>query len=224
MNQIAFVSGLTRRVPLSLKGRPEFNNHVGKLVKEAANGRWGVKLHGVVWSCDSAGQETVSVRPENLRRVIQPKAYPKLFSSVGTLSQIVLQRLMTTWGLPDGLGEHISQFLQVKAVAKEEIKVAGCSSTRGDFALSSVIEDNDSTWWISANNSFPNGRGREYLDFRFGKTRRVCFMGIKIPPMPYGPLSVRQFHVFVRESADATATANDATGWTEHPTHGAHCP
>lgn len=214
-------------VVVGLNGRPEFNNHVGKVVKEAVNGRLGVQLHGVVWNCDdSAGQERVLVRLENLRRVIPPAGYPKLFSSMGTVPPACILRLMGSWGLPDGLGEHVSQFLSLPAVEREEIQVCGCSSTRGDFPLASVLKDDDSKWWISANNSFPDGKGRECLDFHFGKKKRVCFMGIKIPPLPYGPLSVRDFHVLVctSTSANLSAKAQEDPGWTEHPTHGSMSP
>eukprot|EP00438_Fugacium_kawagutii_P003898 Skav220691 [mRNA] locus=scaffold472:240356:245488:+ [translate_table: standard] len=45
------------------------------------------------------------------------------------------------------------------------------------------------------------GHGREYLDFSFGATpRRVTVVALKIPPLPYGPLSVRDFHLEVLDN------------------------
>uniref|UniRef100_A0A7S4JB35 F5/8 type C domain-containing protein n=2 Tax=Odontella aurita TaxID=265563 RepID=A0A7S4JB35_9STRA len=41
-------------------------------------------------------------------------------------------------------------------------------------------------------------RGEEYLQFRLspkGLTKRISFFGLSIPPMPYGPLSVRHFRL-----------------------------
>merc|ERR1739848_403318 len=41
-----------------------------------------------------------------------------------------------------------------------------------------------------------DGCGSEYLEFSFGSvSRRVSYVGVCIPPMPYGPLSVRHFHI-----------------------------
>jgi hypothetical protein len=52
-------------------------------------------------------------------------------------------------------------------------------------------------------NGFSRGKGREWLEFDLGKVenicsrsnRRVSAVGVKIPPLPHGPLSVRRFFV-----------------------------
>lgn len=73
--------------------------------------------------------------------------------------------------------------------------VVRASSTRGDFPLAAVLEDDDRKWWISKPGSFSQGRGEEYLEFEFASHTVVRVMGISIPPMPMGPLSVREFSV-----------------------------
>jgi len=73
--------------------------------------------------------------------------------------------------------------------------VVRASSTRGDFPLQTVLEDDDRKWWISKPGSFSLGRGEEYLEFEFASSTFVQVMGISIPPMPMGPLSVREFSV-----------------------------
>jgi hypothetical protein len=69
------------------------------------------------------------------------------------------------------------------------------SSTRGDFPLSAVLDENDKTWWISKPGSFSQGRGSEYLEFQFRSFSVVRVLGLSIPPLPMGPLSVREFSV-----------------------------
>lgn len=69
------------------------------------------------------------------------------------------------------------------------------SSTRKDFPLHVVLEEDDSKWWISAPGSFSRGRGEEYLEFEFASLSALRVLGISIPPMPMGPLSVREFSV-----------------------------
>jgi len=76
----------------------------------------------------------------------------------------------------------------------ERVKVKA-SSSRGDFPLQVVLEDDDRKWWISEPGSFSQGRGKEYLEFDLGSSSVVRILAISIPPMPMGPLSVRDFSV-----------------------------
>ena len=72
------------------------------------------------------------------------------------------------------------------------------SSSQGDFPLSARHKLDDQQWWISGQDNFKLGSGREWLEFKLGDgsaVRRVSAIGVKIPPLPFGPLSVRQFHV-----------------------------
>mmetsp|Transcript_6652 Transcript_6652/g.14557 ORF Transcript_6652/g.14557 Transcript_6652/m.14557 type:complete len:362 (-) Transcript_6652:59-1144(-) len=100
--------------------------------------------------------------------------------------------------LPMDLAEHSASFLQVETIDVSEVAVTRASSTRGDFPLSSVIGNDDGTWWISAEGTMKNGRGEEFIEFSLspdGTARRCSYIGISIPPLPQGPLSVRRFRV-----------------------------
>jgi hypothetical protein len=80
---------------------------------------------------------------------------------------------------------------------------------RGDFALSEALSDDASTWWISAPGTTPKGRGFEWIELELGgRSRRVSAVGLRIPPMPFGPLSVRRFHVQWKSDADADNSWN----------------
>ena len=100
--------------------------------------------------------------------------------------------------LPIDLAEQAATFLQVESVDASEVSIRRASSSRGDFPLSSVLGNEDGTWWISAESSMENGRGEEFLEFSLspdGTARRCCYVGISIPPLPQGPLSVRRFRI-----------------------------
>merc|ERR1712113_785639 len=84
-------------------------------------------------------------------------------------------------------------------------RLDACSSTRGDFPLSEVLSPDRSTWWISGEQSMPGGVGQEWLQFSFGGVRRISFVGVRIPPLPQGPLSVREFHLLKSECDGAEA-------------------
>lgn len=68
---------------------------------------------------------------------------------------------------------------------------------RGDYPISVVLNDREDEWWISRPGSCPGGLGAEWLEFSFPGLRRVSCVGLMIPPLPYGPLSVREFHLEV---------------------------
>eukprot|EP00946_MAST-07B_sp_MAST-7B-sp1_P001233 g1233.t1 len=117
---------------------------------------------------------------------------------------------------PDGFGlpvhlirDKVLPFFLCNRVTKFSCSCA--SSSRGDFPLSAVTNSNDQQWWISGQDNFKLGSGREWLEFKLGDgnaVQRVSAVGVKIPPLPFGPLSVRQFHVEYK--------AVDGT-WMRHP-------
>mmetsp|Transcript_42939 Transcript_42939/g.130648 ORF Transcript_42939/g.130648 Transcript_42939/m.130648 type:complete len:212 (+) Transcript_42939:423-1058(+) len=115
----------------------------------------------------------------------------------GTVSCGCIVDTLHSKSLPEDLSRRIASFLVVKNVNFEEIAVTCASSDRGDFPLSSVLESESNTWWISGEGTM-RFRGEEYLQFRLspdGRTRRVSFFGLSLPPMPHGPLSVRHFRL-----------------------------
>ena len=112
--------------------------------------------------------------------------------------QDVVQLMYRGLDLPIDVAKHMTKFLQIKDIVKSEVSVTRASSTRGDFPLSSVLGNEDGTWWISAEGSMESGQGEEYLEFtlsRSGVARRCSYVGLSIPPLPQGPLSVRKFRI-----------------------------
>merc|ERR1719440_1919957 len=119
------------------------------------------------------------------------------------------------WGLPTGIAAAVADLLVTVPVDGADVSVSGCSSSRGDFPLTETLTDNEQTWWISAAGSMPRGVGREWLEFSFTCVCCVRFIGIKIPPLPHGPLSVREFHIQKRrvDSAGLNLTDDCESAW-----------
>lgn len=194
-----------------------YNGHVGQVVEHAKNGRLGIKLHGVVWKDElqsrrgerSVAERSVAVHPQNARLTKDPKTLPAP-TQLDSVSRSTIMRLIGErgLGLPDIIAENISNRLTIPWVSS--VSIVGCSTNRGDFPLSAILDDDDSTWWISEEFSMPSGEGNEWLEFSFGTTpRRVSFVGMKIPPLPFGPLSVRDFHLLALTESTPTHLAVD---------------
>lgn len=193
------VGQLVRLVNLQ---RAELNHHLGRIEElTESNGRAGVRLHNAIWKDQESKEESpmLAVKPENLRRVSLPTDAPlPVLDSIGRRS---ISRLLgdTGWGLPDNVVAGIASWLQICRVHLSDVTVTGCSSSRGDFPISAVLNDQENEWWISNSGTCPDGHGHEYLEFSFGAERRVTVVAVKIPALPYGPLSVRDFHLEVIE-------------------------
>lgn len=120
-------------------------------------------------------------------------SYREILASLSMISETNQE-----FALSDDLFRFIADFLVVEPVCKEEIKVVNASSDRNDFALENVLIDDTTTWWISESDTMTLGRGEEYLEFTISNNnqlRRVQSVHISIPPMPFGPASVRNFRV-----------------------------
>jgi len=204
------------RVVLMNLTKVNFNQHVGRIVTDLSkSGRHGVCLQRQQPTArDSDTAEgtprqarshrfrqpeypPIALKPENLQHVpcdisqdpvavagsIGPKTVCALFGERG-------------WGLADNVVSNISDYLLINRISADRVSVTGCSSSRGDFPLEAVLNAASDEWWISGPGSMPGGRGREYLEFSFGPSpRRIEFVALRIPAMPYGPLSVRCFVV-----------------------------
>jgi len=131
----------------------------------------------------------------------------------GNVSLLTILLYMRRKGLPDDIGDHIGSFLEVKSVNFPQVSVIRASSDRNDFPLDSVLQANPRTWWISGEGSMIGGRGEEFIEFQLDPrrlTKRVSFIGISIPPLPYGPLSVRKFRI----DSSMTGEGGGAEVWT----------
>ncbi len=112
--------------------------------------------------------------------------------------QDIVRLMCRGLSLPIDVAKHTTKFLQIKHIEKNHVSVVRASSTRGDYPLSSVLGNEEGTWWISAEGSMHGGQGAEFLEFSLspnGTARRCSYVGLSIPPLPQGPLSVRKFRI-----------------------------
>jgi hypothetical protein len=147
----------------------QYNGHVGR-VTAAPNerGRLAVRLHGhTVWGPHAGGgraghgsggggpgQGGLSVKPENVRPVRVPAEWAAAPHPLhaGCAPEWALARLLgaSGWGLPDQLAQSVAERLRAPPrVRAEEVRVSACSSDRGDFPLSEVLNTEEGTWWIT---------------------------------------------------------------------------
>lgn len=106
---------------------------------------------------------------------------------------------------PEELACAIVDFLEILKVKSNEVVITEASSDRKDYDLSCVLSDDDKSWWMSENGSLSlsvdgnDGKKDEiYLQFQLStdrKPRRVRSLFIRIPPLPFGPLSLCEFRV-----------------------------
>ena len=183
-----------------------YNGHVGRVLRRTEDGtRWGVALHGCVWTAEPAlPVKEISVRAANLTRVrILPHGDDEPLASLpGGPPRCAITPLLRGFQspcLPYELALRVRSFLEVQHAV--EPTVTACSSTMGQCPLAEALTPARDTWWISAPGTVGvDGRTRaaegEWLEFDFGVTPvLVSFVGVAIPPLPQGPLSVRQFHL-----------------------------
>ena len=214
--EIAQIAALASPVYITRMRATRFNNHLGTVLlgdppfELFVNGRVRLQLHS------TDGGKKIQVPRDRIRRSGLPAlpAAPSSLSSSYLRSVMVLDAPSTSamlvallgsrggrTGFPDHLVmEHIVPFFTVTRVTTSAVRCVRASSNRGDFPLSSVCNDNDAEWWISSSSGgrFAEGAGREWLECDLGSGGvpcRVSAIGIKIPPMPHGPLSVRRFYV-----------------------------
>lgn len=98
---------------------------------------------------------------------------------------------------------RILSFVKCYPVRPADVRALACSSSMGGPRSheSNTLKKDDSCWWVSAPNSCPMGRGSEWITYdltcpeRPNMVVRVARVGLTIPPLPYGPLSVRRFHL-----------------------------
>jgi hypothetical protein len=173
-----------------------FNYHLGTILQLDHQQHTAlVQLH------DSEGKK-IQIPDDRIRHTGLP-ALPSpptqlkpvmVLNAPGTARMIV--RLFTQQLPPHLVLAHLVPYFQLKRVAHYHAKTA--SSNRGDFPLTCVTNNKDSEWWISKDQHFHQGNGREWIEFVLGDgivPLRVSAIGIKIPPLPHGPLSARKFYI-----------------------------
>ena len=220
-----------------------FNGHVGTVTAlpgplDEDGARVGVQLHSAVWRRQRGGGsrepalKSISVRRENLRLVrLPPEQWDAREARVGVLGgpapaavPLLLRQL-----LPPDLADLVAGFFVCLRVDPREVSVARCSSSSGQHPPAEALTPSRDTWWISGPGTTPRGVGRQWLQFELGTTvRRISYLGICIPPLPHGPLSVRDFHVLYatekqksvsvdEEAGDSPALPDDDVDWQPCP-------
>ena len=136
------------------------------------------------------------VLPTTALRRLSPRKQPlALGVDVREKDGALLLTLLHGRGLPKELARYALRFLYVQRVDMSEVSVRAASSNRGDFPLSELLSPRDDTWWIS---TFKEQFEHEWVELATsadGLPRRVAGIKMRIPPLPYGPLSARNFDV-----------------------------
>jgi hypothetical protein len=98
--------------------------------------------------------------------------------------------------LPPELAKQVLQFLVIQRIDPDLVETVSCSSHDKMHPLAACLSDDETSWWMSGRQSMPTGRGCEYIQLSVGPVmRRLAAVSIKIPPLPQGPLSVREFRI-----------------------------
>ena len=110
-------------------------------------------------------------------------------SILGTLSLHLLETIFHKTSVPQRVTAHIKSFLSVRRL--DGVKAIGCSSSANQFPIEESLACKKNTWWISSD------QAPQYIQFEALVKEAVVLqsIGISIPPLPYGPLSVRTFSI-----------------------------
>lgn len=192
------------------------NHHVGRVVDDvwtqgSVGERVQVRLHSALWGGGRDDLRLVAVRPEHLDACVVPTRA----TLIGTPDERVLLALLKGGCcLPDGLPQRVLEYLCAEPVKPDAVVVTAASSSNDGADPEAVLVADDERWWISARVPLPDAHASpvfsEWLEFSLGDRPRILsYVGIKIPPMPWGPLSVREFRV-EQWVADADG---DCSGW-----------
>eukprot|EP00445_Apocalathium_hangoei_P007470 CAMPEP_0203866342 /NCGR_PEP_ID=MMETSP0359-20131031/15891_1 /ASSEMBLY_ACC=CAM_ASM_000338 /TAXON_ID=268821 /ORGANISM="Scrippsiella Hangoei, Strain SHTV-5" /LENGTH=265 /DNA_ID=CAMNT_0050784415 /DNA_START=175 /DNA_END=971 /DNA_ORIENTATION=+ len=168
----------------------------------------------------AAAAAPLALEANNLRRCRYPLPLGLAPSVLGSIPGWAIVKVLGErgWGLQDAMAEQISAYLRIDFLKGTDTSITGCSSYRGDYPIEVALNSKEDEWWISEAGSMPGGVGREFLAFSFGAMpRRVSFVGVRIPPMPSGPLSVRNFHLEVPPQGTNTETAAGLDVWCMVP-------
>lgn len=127
----------------------------------------------------------------------EPLVVLELGFSYGELCGLTQQiSQATSIEVPLEIIDKISSFFVVERVNSSSVQVVRASSSNEQHPLSAALDPSESNWWISGPDSMPGGRGREFVEFQLStKICRLQQFSIQIPPLPMGPLSVRQLRL-----------------------------
>jgi len=196
MTRLVRIRGAAESSALRLR----YEGHVAEVLSGdvQGSGRLDVRVRSLdaTLALDAANADHICHAPAPGAPCMRPKC----------VSAFCARRLLSAVLNHGELVEYVISFLQLPAVDNAKVVATAASSTARGGACSpaftlDVMTDN---WWISKPGSCsPDGRGCEWVQYELGpEPRRVHFLRIKIPKLPYGPLSVRVFHLEASDAAD----------------------
>ena len=169
---------------------------------------------------------TAASPPPQASTTAVPSSCPKRtrppLTLMGTVSYNTILILLRHTKLPEDLvASTVASFLTIEPVRPNQVTVIGASSDRGDFPLANVLKHDEQTWWISDHMSMPEGKGTVYVVFEMngGALCRVTGIDIAIPPLPQGPLSLRDFRIDYSQTqlnGSAALTTRGSEGQESH--------
>ena len=183
---------------------PAFAHHIGLAHVARKNGLVKVQLRA---------EDTLRMHPEEEVHRLPPRVEGARCLCMECLAgEQTLKNILDQWTFHDPVTEnaltlqpelidHILGFLAVPRVEMASVFAVACSSIDEQSdrcGLDKVLDPATDNWWISAHNSMEGGKGGEWVAFRLGDPHtsyRVERVDLRIPPLPSGPLSVRDWHL-----------------------------
>ena len=120
-----------------------------------------------------------------------------MISLPGTISISQMQLILAKGiGFPALICNHVISFLIIRELPS--VTAVSCSSSSMQHPLSEALTRDNSTWWISG------GCAPQHIEFEINGPPQATLLqivGITIPPLPQGPLSVRTFSIAYTDRA-----------------------
>jgi hypothetical protein len=157
----------------------------------------------------------------------QPAADSPLHQATTSLPQHERQQ-RNMLRLPMELGERVAHYLVIQRVDMAHVTATGCSSQQQPpppvddvnnerlivprMPLSECLVDSDTSWWISQDSVEVEPQYVEFALVSDGNNHctqsacRLSAVAIRIPPLPMGPLSVREFRLDAMTTATTSAS------------------
>lgn len=228
-----------RRRLVGLQKRKDLNHHIvlpdleNNLREDAPRaGRVGVTIAGTGLK--------LSVTPENLAP-LSTKTDPLVHHEVyradfwledsGALRALLGQACPTTF-IPE-IVDLVLRYLRVKLACHAQVTVADYSSkapsspgSTYSFEAACTLEEGVGSCWISDRErqrfAMANALMPEWVVYTLdaGQRRSVHTLGLSIPVLPHGPLSVREFTLETPvDDRDLRADPKALTKWQQHEAH-----
>lgn len=124
--------------------------------------------------------------------------------------------------LPTELAIRVAHYLTILPVHHEDVEVTDCSSHDHSHPLESCLDSDEDSWWMAASGSMTNDIEKPWIHFSLTDKPacRLTSVSFKIPPLPHGPLSLREFSLDISllkrnepESILRNFALNNQSGW-----------